>query len=100
MQQLFRFAFTIVLGVLLTASQQVFAQNAGVADKPAGFAAYPFDENSPGVGPIRTEASFQNLWRIRRAQFAKHKDKQQHALVFLGDSITQGMRRRFSRRVS
>jgi lysophospholipase L1-like esterase len=80
----------MIFGIHLTASQHVVAQNVGVADKPAVSAAYPFDENSPGVGPIRTEAAFQNLWHARRAQFAKHKDKQQHALLFLGDSITQG----------
>jgi lysophospholipase L1-like esterase len=90
MKQLCRFAFTIVLGILLTASQNVVAQNAGVAEKPAESAASPFDESSPGVGPVRTEAAFQQLWRDRRAKFAKQKDKQQHALVFFGDSITQG----------
>ena len=90
MKQQRRFAFSMTLGIRLAASLDVVAQNAAVADKPAGSAAYPFDENSPGVGPIRTEVAFQNLWRARRAQFAKQKDKQQHALVFFGDSITQG----------
>jgi lysophospholipase L1-like esterase len=90
MKQQRRFAFTIILGIHLTASPYVVAQNATVADKPSASAAYPFDENSPGVGPIRTEAAFQQLWRARRAQFAKQKDKLQRALVFFGDSITQG----------
>src|SRR3954468_13272686 len=89
MKQLCRLAFTMIFGMLLTASQRVVAQNAGIADKPAESAAYPFDENSPGVGPKRTEVAFQKLWRDRRAKFAKQKDKQQHALVFFGDSITQ-----------
>src|SRR3954467_15902975 len=90
MKQLCRLAFTMIFGMLLTASQRVVAQNAGIADKPARSAAYPFDENSPGVGPLRTEVAFQKLWRDRRAQFAKQTGKRQHALVFFGDSITQG----------
>ena len=48
------------------------------------------NESIPGVGPIRREDWFQNLWRERRATFAEQKAAQQHALVFLGDSITQG----------
>lgn len=48
------------------------------------------EEDVPGVGPIRREDWFQNVWRERRASFAAQKAGQQRALVFLGDSITQG----------
>jgi lysophospholipase L1-like esterase len=98
MKKLRPFAFTTSLIILLAASQHVVAQNASVGDKPVEAAAYPFDEKSPGVGPLRNEVAFQNLWRARRAQFATRKDKQQHALVFLGDSITQGWGDDFGRR--
>jgi lysophospholipase L1-like esterase len=67
------------------------AQNAAVADKPAAdAAAAATDNNAPGIGPVRTEDWFQKLWRDRRAEFAAQKTGQQHALVFFGDSITQG----------
>src|SRR6476620_8161508 len=90
MKQLHRFAFTIILGVLLTASRQVVAQDAGATDKSAGPAASLYDKSTPGVGPIRSEDWFVKTWRDRRAKFDEQKAQQEHAIVFLGDSITQG----------
>jgi lysophospholipase L1-like esterase len=48
------------------------------------------DEGLPGEGPIRRYGWFKNLWESRRSQWAKDVEKDQGALVFLGDSITQG----------
>ena len=48
------------------------------------------DAGLPGTGPIRRYDWFRNLWRERRSTWAKHVAADQHALVFLGDSITQG----------
>jgi lysophospholipase L1-like esterase len=48
------------------------------------------DEGLPGAGPIRRYDWFKGLWNQRRAAWAKSVDKDQKALVFLGDSITQG----------
>ncbi|NOX99412.1 MAG: G-D-S-L family lipolytic protein, partial [Verrucomicrobia bacterium] len=48
------------------------------------------DEGLPGAGPIRRYAWFQNLWQKRRQMWAGQIQQDQHALVFLGDSITQG----------
>ena len=42
-----------------------------------------------GEGPIRRQDWFRNIWNTRRTKFANQTDKQ-GALVFLGDSITQG----------
>lgn len=54
------------------------------------------DEGLPGAGPIRRADWFQNLWRNRRSTFAKQAAGDREAVVFLGDSITQGWRDDFS----
>ncbi|RLS59376.1 MAG: DUF1080 domain-containing protein [Planctomycetota bacterium] len=48
------------------------------------------DEGLPGAGPIRRYDWFQNLWKQRRGQWAQQVEQDQQAVVFLGDSITQG----------
>ncbi len=48
------------------------------------------DEGLPGVGPIRRAGWFQNLWANRRAAWAGRVEADRNAVVFLGDSITQG----------
>ncbi|MBG28837.1 MAG: G-D-S-L family lipolytic protein [Opitutae bacterium] len=59
------------------------------------YAASPFaipetDEGLPGEGPIRRYGWFKNLWERKRSGWAKKVEQDQEALVFLGDSITQG----------
>lgn len=48
------------------------------------------DEGLPGAGPIRRYDWFRNLWAQRRSQWAMQVENDQKAVVFLGDSITQG----------
>ena len=48
------------------------------------------DDGLAGAGPIRRYAWFQQVWRERRSAWAQQVDQDQHAVVFLGDSITQG----------
>jgi lysophospholipase L1-like esterase len=48
------------------------------------------DEGLPGAGPIRRYDWFRNLWRAKRSGWAKQVEQDQNAIVFLGDSITQG----------
>src|SRR3990172_3547886 len=48
------------------------------------------DEGLPGAGPIRRYEWFQKLWSGRRGAWAERVQADQHALVFLGYSITQG----------
>jgi lysophospholipase L1-like esterase len=50
----------------------------------------PTDEGLPGAGPIRRADWFQKTWTERRTAFASQVQQDQGALVFLGDSITQG----------
>ena len=48
------------------------------------------DDGLPGKGPIRRYDWFRNLWNEKRAAWAKRVEADQKAVVFLGDSITQG----------
>lgn len=54
------------------------------------------DDGLPGAGPIRRADWFQNVWRNRRSTFANRAAQDQGAVVFLGDSITQGWKDDFS----
>src|SRR6185436_18960245 len=62
-------------------------QAAAPAQDP--FAIPATDDNLPGAGPIRRYDWFQKLWRERRSAWAQRLDQDRHAVVFLGDSITQ-----------
>ncbi len=48
------------------------------------------DDGLPGTGPIRRADWFRKIWRTRRVAFSHRVDQDQGAVVFLGDSITQG----------
>ena len=48
------------------------------------------DDGLPGAGPIRRYDWFQNLWKEKRSGWAKRVEADKGAVVFLGDSITQG----------
>jgi lysophospholipase L1-like esterase len=54
------------------------------------FAIPATDEGLPGAGPIRRYEWYQNVWRQRRAMWEGQRARDQGAVVFLGDSITQG----------
>jgi hypothetical protein len=71
------------------------ANAAPAASQPAAqvrdrFAIPVTDEGLPGAGPIRRYDWFQDLWRERRSEWAARVEADRHAVVFLGDSITQG----------
>ena len=48
------------------------------------------DDGLPGAGPIRRYDWFKGLWQRKRKAFAAATETDQGAVVFLGDSITQG----------
>ncbi len=50
----------------------------------------PTADGQPGVGPLRQADWFRNLWNSKRREWSGVNEKDQGALVFLGDSITQG----------
>tara|TARA_R110002049_G_scaffold50370_3_gene143049 strand:+ start:81863 stop:83239 length:1377 start_codon:yes stop_codon:yes gene_type:complete len=67
------------------------AQDAAVATSPRiKFALPAEDADIPGAGPLRRHEWFQNRWTERREKFAKAAAQDKGAVVFLGDSITQG----------
>lgn len=59
-------------------------------ERPAQLQLPDTNDGLPGEGPIRRYDWFRKLWRQRRAQFQQQAASQQNAVVFLGDSITQG----------
>jgi len=75
---------SVSIGPLCT--QSAVAQEA----KPTGLGIPETDEGVAGAGPIRRQDWFHNVWNKRREAWAKQVDKDQNAVVFLGDSITQG----------
>jgi lysophospholipase L1-like esterase len=48
------------------------------------------DDGLPGAGPIHRSDWFRSLWAELQAKWASQVQQDQGALVFLGDSITQG----------
>jgi lysophospholipase L1-like esterase len=62
----------------------------GFAQEGSRYAIPATDEGLPGSGPIRRYDWFKKLWVEKRSGWAKQVQEDQKALVFLGDSITQG----------
>lgn len=59
-------------------------------EKPVSLEIPATDEGLPGAGPIRRYDWFRNLWSEKRSAWSKRIEQDQQAVVFLGDSITQG----------
>ena len=84
MKLLSRLSLILALGLLALAA---IAQPA----QPAAHLSIPeTDDGLPGAGPIRRYDWFRKLWEQRRGAWAQRVQQDQHAVVFLGDSITQG----------
>ncbi|NBQ56942.1 MAG: DUF1080 domain-containing protein [Opitutaceae bacterium] len=66
------------------------ASNSPVAAPVSRFALPASDNGLLGSGPIRRYPWFQKLWTERRTTWAGQVERDQQAVVFLGDSITQG----------
>lgn len=65
-------------------------QASNAAEAPSRFAIPASNDGLPGTGPVRRYDWFQNLWLNKRTGWALDVGKDQGAVVFLGDSITQG----------
>ncbi len=73
----------LALGLLFNSSAPLFAQQ--------DVSTYPTDFNSlPGKGPATLWKGLPAVWAQREAQFAQTASQENGAVVFLGDSITQG----------
>lgn len=78
------------VGLFLCAACSVSCLPPVFADDTAGLALPATDDGLPGIGPIRRYDWFKSLWNERRSAWAKQVEQDQKAVVFLGDSITQG----------
>ena len=81
------FCFPLLL-VQLGIGSPTFAEQPVKQPPVIGFWGSP--EKLPGKGPTRKQEWFENTWAKRRAQFIQEREKDKSAVVFLGDSITQG----------
>ncbi len=52
--------------------------------------AMPPEDVFPGAGPLQVGDWFKKLWQQKRVEFSSKKEAEKGAIVFLGDSITQG----------
>ena len=72
----------------------LFAQRRGQPavsfEKVAGAFAQPPSNQCPGAGPMQSGLWFRGLWKGRRTEWDGAKAVDQGAVVFFGDSITQG----------
>jgi poly(3-hydroxybutyrate) depolymerase/lysophospholipase L1-like esterase len=72
----------------------LFGQKRGQASQAfatlAGPHAQPPTNQCPGAGPMQPGIWFRNLWLSRRKAWDASKQADQGAVVFFGDSITQG----------
>jgi lysophospholipase L1-like esterase len=85
-------ALRILLTSALVLAASTISASAQVAapERADRYAIPPTDEGLAGEGPIRRYDWFQKLWRERRSAWATQRAQDQGAVVFLGDSITQG----------
>jgi lysophospholipase L1-like esterase len=86
MKLIARLSIVFTSGLLLLAvpTQPAFSQPASNLSIPET------DESLPGAGPIRRYDWFKKLWLERRTAWVQRAAQDRDALVFLGDSITQG----------
>src|SRR5690242_5513801 len=86
-----RIPWQVVLGVLAFSPFTIRGAEAPVPAQSDSRIEIPAtDDGLPGAGPIRRYDWFKKLWAEKRSGWAKQVQRDQHALVFLGDSITQG----------
>ena len=84
------FLAAVTLIVSFDFSQSASAQQTQEAQKADPFSIPATNDGLPGDGPIRRYGWFKDLWKAKRSGWAKRVKADQGALVFLGDSITQG----------
>jgi len=85
--------FTLCALLLASCSTPPAPKPASVAAPTAAASHFDIpstDDGLPGAGPIRRYDWFKKLWRERRTKWSTEVEKDRGAIVFLGDSITQG----------
>jgi lysophospholipase L1-like esterase len=84
------FPFLCALTCATVAFSLRAAEPASAAPTTSRYQIPATDEGLPGIGPLRRYEWFQKLWLERRTLWASRIQQDQGAIVFLGDSITQG----------
>src|SRR6266702_3935781 len=82
--------------LLITLSILLGVATPHAQDKPSRLQIPDTDDGLPGAGPIRRYDWFRKLWMDRRTAWAPRVQRDQNAVVLLGDSITQGWGEDFS----
>ncbi|MDF1737811.1 MAG: GDSL-type esterase/lipase family protein [Verrucomicrobiales bacterium] len=78
------------LSFLLFAFPLILPLSAGESATTQRFAVPGPEADLPGEGPVRRYDWFTKLWESRRSKWAGEVTQDQGAVVFFGDSITQG----------
>lgn len=79
-----------IFAALALSAVPLAAQTAAPVTQDTRFEIPDSDQGLPGSGPIRRYPWFRELWKKRRSEWAGRVEADRGALVFLGDSITQG----------
>jgi lysophospholipase L1-like esterase len=82
--------YRYVLVLILSGLAGGVVSGQAVVDLPQELAIPATDEGLPGAGPIRRQDWFQNVWNERRGAWLDRVQQDQGAVIFFGDSITQG----------
>ena len=78
-------------GLTFLASLSVIVLLAGCSTPARDVSHYPADATVlPGKGPLQTWTGYTNVWARRHAEWRQNTNNQSGAVVFLGDSITEG----------
>ena len=89
-----RHSLVLVLAMLwlpMSDSTVAVAQDTNLVAAMVSVAEYPNDPSTlPGKGPAATWSGLPKLWAQRHAEWARTANNDKDAVVFLGDSITQG----------
>ena len=88
--KLSHFPCNVLLLIVFMVSCLISGLHTVHADDSIALALPATDDGLPGAGPIRRYDWFESLWTERRSAWAKQVEQDQKAVVFLGDSITQG----------
>ena len=85
------FSLGLLSAFLSAARGQVVVQTGAGAGAAADVSQYPErDDQLPGKGPMQKWADFPKIWAQRHAEWRAQAARDHGAVVFLGDSITQG----------
>lgn len=86
----FRYFASAVFALVSAAPLFSAAETAAEPPLPASLRIPASDDGLPGAGPLRRGDWFQKIWNERRASWMNRTQQDQGAVVFYGDSITQG----------